>query len=172
MRDTDSVGDLDLAAIREPGGDDVLRDVPRRVRARAVDLRRVLARERAAAVRRGAAVGVDDDLAPGQARVAHRPANHELAGRVDVDEVRILELLLVVELLREDRAQNLLDQIRLDHRLGVETLAVLRRDEHPLDRHRLLATVGVDLVADRTCAFPSGRRYGSSRPCAPRRAAS
>ena len=87
MRDADRVRDLDLAAVGEPGGDDVLRDVARGVGGRAVDLRRILARERAAAVRRRAAVGVDDDLAAGQAGVAHRPADHELAGRVDVDEV-------------------------------------------------------------------------------------
>ena len=82
MRDADRVGDLDLAAVGEPGGDDVLRHVARRVGGRAVDLRRVLARERAAAVAGGAAVGVDDDLAAGEAGVAHRPADHELAGRV------------------------------------------------------------------------------------------
>ena len=87
MRDADRVGDLDLAALREAGGDDVLRHIARRVGGRAVDLRRILARERAAAVRRSAAVRVDDDLPPGQARVAHRPADHELPGRVDVEEV-------------------------------------------------------------------------------------
>ena len=51
MRDADRVRDLDLAALREPGRDDVLRDPARGVRGRAVDLRRILARERAAAVR-------------------------------------------------------------------------------------------------------------------------
>ena len=79
MRDADRVGDLDLAAVGEAGRDDVLRHVARGVRGRAVDLGRILAREGAAAVRRGAAVGVDDDLASRQARVAHRPADHELA---------------------------------------------------------------------------------------------
>src|SRR5439155_636933 len=81
----------------ETRGDDVLRHVARRVRRRAVDLRRVLAGERAAAVRGRAAVGVDNDLAPGEAGVAHRAADHELARRVDVDEVRLLEPPLVVE---------------------------------------------------------------------------
>ncbi len=33
---------------------------------------------------RHAAVGVDDDLATGQTAVAHRAADDELAGRVDV----------------------------------------------------------------------------------------
>ena len=36
---------------RQPRRDDVLRDVARRIRGRAIDLRRILARERAAAVR-------------------------------------------------------------------------------------------------------------------------
>ena len=85
--DADRVGDLDLAAIREAGGDDVLGHVAGRVGGRAVDLGGVLAREGAAAVAGGAAVGVDDDLAAGQAGVAHRAADHELAGRVD-EEVR------------------------------------------------------------------------------------
>src|SRR3989442_1006637 len=78
-------------------GDDVLRPVARRVGGRAVDLRRVLARERAAAVARRAAVGVDDDLPAGEASVTHRAADHELAGRVDVDEVAVLEPTLVVQ---------------------------------------------------------------------------
>src|SRR5213080_4463143 len=46
--DPDRVGDVHLAAIREPRRDDVLRDVPRRVGRGTVDLRRILARERAA----------------------------------------------------------------------------------------------------------------------------
>ena len=82
--DADAVGDLDLEPVGEAGRDDVLRHPARRVRRGAVDLRRVLARERAAAVTGHAAVRVDDDLAAGQAGVAHRPAGHEPAGRVDV----------------------------------------------------------------------------------------
>ena len=83
--DADGVGELHQRAIGEAGGDDVLRDVARHVAGRAIDLRRILARERAAAVRRGAAVGVDDDLAAGDAGVAVRTADDEAAGRVDVD---------------------------------------------------------------------------------------
>src|SRR5687768_10552946 len=64
MRDADRVRDLDLASIREARRDDVLRDPTRRVRGRPVDLGRVLAAERAAAVPRHPAVRVDDDLAP------------------------------------------------------------------------------------------------------------
>ena len=87
--DADAVGDLDLEAVGEAGGDDVLGHPARGVRGGAVDLRRILAAERAAAVAGHAAVGVDDDLAPGQPGVAHRSAGDEPAGRVDVhDRVR------------------------------------------------------------------------------------
>ena len=73
MRDADRVGDLDLAAVGEPGGDHVLGDVAGRIGGRAVDLGGILAREGAAAVAGGAAVGVDDDLAAGEAGVAAGP---------------------------------------------------------------------------------------------------
>ncbi len=81
MRHADGVGDLQLAAPREARGHDVLGHPAAGVRGGAVDLRRILARERAAAVAGHAAVGVDDDLAAGQARVAHRPADLEAPGR-------------------------------------------------------------------------------------------
>ena len=70
LRDADRVGDLHLAALREARRDDVLRDEARVVAGRAIDLRRVLAAEGAAAVTAHAAVGVDDDLAAGEAGVA------------------------------------------------------------------------------------------------------
>ena len=55
--------------------DDVLRDPARGVARRAIDLRRILAAERAAAVTAHAAVRVDDDLAAGEPRVALRSAD-------------------------------------------------------------------------------------------------
>ena len=107
VRDADRVGDLHLAAVGEPGRDDVLGHVAGRVGGRAVDLRRILARERAAAVTGRAAVGVDDDLAAGQAGVAHRAADHELAGRVDVDEVaRRSSRFSSYRCARQDRVQR------------------------------------------------------------------
>src|SRR5204862_3976710 len=54
-RDADRVGDVHLAAVRETRRDDVLRDVAGGIRGRAVNLRRIFAGERAAAVTRGAA---------------------------------------------------------------------------------------------------------------------
>src|SRR5690606_34049284 len=75
---------LPIAAVGQAGGDDVLGHVAAGVGGGAVHLGRVLAGEGAAAVTGHAAVGVDDDLAAGQAAVAHRAADDELAGRVDV----------------------------------------------------------------------------------------
>ena len=148
VRDADRVGDLHLAAVGEACGDDVLRHVARRVGGRAVDLGRVLPGERAAAVAGRAAVRVDDDLAPGEAGVAHRPAGDELPRRVDEDEVALLEAPLVVELARKDRVEDVLDHVGLDERVRVEAVAVLGRDEDALDLDRPLGPVLVDLVAD------------------------
>ena len=86
LGDADRVGELQRAAVGEARGDDVLGEIARRVGGRAVDLGRVLAGEGAAAVRRRAAVGVDDDLAAGEAAVAVGAADEELAGRVDVPD--------------------------------------------------------------------------------------
>src|SRR5437588_146518 len=60
VRDADRVRDVHLAAVGQARGDEVLRHVARRVRGRAVDLRRVLAGEGAAAVAGRATVGVED----------------------------------------------------------------------------------------------------------------
>ena len=124
VRDADRVGDLDLAAVREPGRDDVLGDVARGVGGRAVDLRGVLAGERAAAVAGRAAVGVDDDLAAGEPGVAHRAADLELAGRVD--EQVLAQLALGVELAVvgvQHRLDDVLPEVGLDQRLAVDVRA-------------------------------------------------
>ena len=84
VADPNGVGQLDGAALRQPGRDDVLGKVARDVGGRAVDLGRILARESTAAMRRGAAVGINDDLAAGKAGVAVRPADLEAAGRIDM----------------------------------------------------------------------------------------
>ena len=77
------VGQLQDAAPGQAGGDDVLGHVAGRVGRAPVHLGRILAGEGAAAMRTAAAVGVDDDLAAGEAGVAHGPADHEPAGGVD-----------------------------------------------------------------------------------------
>ena len=140
-RNADRVGDLDLAAVGEARGDHVLGHVAGRVGGGAVDLRRVLAGECAAAVARGAAVGVDDDLAAGEPGVANRPADDELAGRVD-EEVReqlsLGEELLVLGV--EDRLEDVLPEIVADHLLA-RLLAMLGRDQDLLDLDRAIVLV-------------------------------
>ena len=90
----DGVGDLDLAAPGGAGGDHVLGHPAGGVGGGAVDLGRVLAREGAAAVAGHAAVGVDDDLAAGEAGVAHGAADDEPAGGVDAHLVVVVAELL------------------------------------------------------------------------------
>src|SRR6266852_6721553 len=93
FHDPDRVRDLDLAAPREAGGNDVLGYVPCAVCARSVDLRGVLAREAAAAVARIPAIGVDHDLASSQPGICQRSTNDEPAGGIDEGaDAAILEL--------------------------------------------------------------------------------
>ena len=81
----DGVGQLNLALAAQAGGHQVLGDVAGHVGGGAVHLGGVLAGEAAAAVGRGAAIGVHDDLASGQAGVAHGATHHKAAGGVDVE---------------------------------------------------------------------------------------
>ena len=85
MRAADGVRNLDLAPLRQPGRDQVLGHMPRRIRCRSVHLARILAAERTASVAGDAPVSVDDDLAPGQTSVRRRATDHEVATRVDHD---------------------------------------------------------------------------------------
>ena len=75
---------LNKAPPAEPGLDEALGHPSGGVGGRAVDLGVVLAAEGAAAVRAPPAVRVDDDLAAGEAGVAHRTADDEVPARVDV----------------------------------------------------------------------------------------
>ena len=91
-------------------------------------------------------------LRPVRPGVAHRPADHELAGRVHVEEVLRAEPLGVVEapvVGVKDRLDDVLEEVGLEERLDVDPVAVLRRDEDALDLGRPLATALVDVVADR-----------------------
>src|SRR5439155_6284901 len=80
---TDRVGYLHLGALRESLLYDLPRDEAAEVRAAAVHLARVLATESAAAVTSHAPIGVDDDLASGDAAVGGRTTLDELTGGID-----------------------------------------------------------------------------------------
>src|SRR5690606_36692155 len=102
LSDADGVGQLYFTLLRDAGGHDVLGNVARQIGGRTVNLGGVLAGEGTATVARVAAVGVDDDLASGQAAVTVGAADHEAAGGVDV------ELGLLVDPLGR---KNLLDDL-------------------------------------------------------------
>ena len=82
LRHADSIGKLQRTTLRNPRSHHVFRQIPRHIGRRAVHFCRILARECPTAMRRGAAVGIHDNLAPRQPRIAIRPADDELAGRV------------------------------------------------------------------------------------------
>ncbi len=137
LREADRVGDLHERLVGQPRRDEVLGDVARRVGGRAVHLGRVLARERPAAVRALPAVGVDDDLAARQARVAVRPADDEDAGRVDVQDEAVIH-----QVLGEDGREDVRADVRLDllaRRVG----RVLRRDHDRVDARDRAPVLGV-----------------------------
>ena len=80
--DPDGIGNLNLATVRQPGGDDILGDITRVIRGAAIHLGRVLSGERSAAVRSHTPVGIDDDLATGQTGIADGAADDEFAGGI------------------------------------------------------------------------------------------
>src|SRR5580765_6709169 len=80
----DSVSQLDFGFGGKTGGDHILGDVSRHVASRTVHLRWIFAGECAAAMTAVTAVGVHDNFATGETSVAHRSADDETAGGVDV----------------------------------------------------------------------------------------
>ena len=93
LGDAYRVGYLDQHLVGYTGGHQVLGDVAGRVCRRAIHLTGVLAGEGSAAVGSLAAVGVHDDLAAGQAGVAVRTSDDELAGGIDVEDEAAVEEL-------------------------------------------------------------------------------
>ena len=161
--DADRIRQLHFDLVGDPRGDQVLRDVTRHVRRAAIDLRRVLAAERPAAVSPAAAVGVDDDLATGQSRVAVRPADDELAGRVDVVRDVVAGVFL-----GQHRADRLFDDLRLGV-LGDRVAAavqdrfvVLGADDDRVDADGL--TLGVVFDRDLRLAVRSQVRQRAGLP--------
>mmetsp|Transcript_24426 Transcript_24426/g.58520 ORF Transcript_24426/g.58520 Transcript_24426/m.58520 type:complete len:497 (+) Transcript_24426:101-1591(+) len=179
LGDADGVRQLHARALAQARRDDGLGHPAARVGRRAVDLGRVLAREGAAAVRAPAAVGINDDLAAGQAGVALRAADDELARRVDVQVARLAVVqrgggLAVLQLDRVERREDhvlvdrlvhvghgrsdlLLARVLAAHVLAgllgrallLERLGVLGGDDDRVDLLRLDRAVGLLHVLDR-----------------------
>ena len=130
LRLADGVGDLDLAPAGQARRHDVLRHPAHRVRGRAVDLRGVLARERATTVPGHPAVGVDDDLATGEAGIPHRPADLEAPRGVDEGPVAgHVEVGPLVGQLLEDGLDDVVLDVRRQQ-VGERDVGRVLRREH------------------------------------------
>lgn len=140
-RFTDGVGHLHLDPFSQPGGDDILGHPAHRVRRRPVHLGRILAGEGAAAVAGPAAVGVDDDLAAGEPGIAHRPAEHELAGRVHQHPHRRRVQGFVGQVV-EHGVEHLFPDVGIKRLLQVDIGRVLGGDDHGIQPHRNVVLVG------------------------------
>ena len=77
--DADGIRDLYLTTSCKAGGDDIFRNVSRRVARASVHLCRILAGVGAAAVMTVAAVCIDDDLSTGKTRISRGTADDESA---------------------------------------------------------------------------------------------
>ena len=150
LGNADGVGKFDFAAVGKAGGDHVLGDPARGIRGGAVNLGAVLAAKGTAAVTAVAAVGVDDDLAAGEARVAHGAAHDKATGGVHVDVCVVPRHVLGVH----DRGDDVLDEVGLDLAHVLDLGGVLRGD----DDGRYLDGLAVLNVRTVTWVLPSGRR--------------
>ena len=83
-RNTNGIGNLNLATRCQTGGNHILGNPTSSIGSRAVNLCAVLAREGATAVTPHTAIGVDDDLAASKTRIAHRATHHKTTGRVHI----------------------------------------------------------------------------------------
>ncbi len=89
-----------------------------------------------------AAVGVDDDLAAGQAGVAHRAADLEAAGRVDQQAVALgVQLDALVEQGLQLGLHDELADVGSEQRLQVDVGGVLRGDDDRVEADGLVAVV-------------------------------
>ena len=82
------------------------------------------------------AIGVDDDLAPGEASVGVRAPELEDPGRVG-EEADLAD----IEVAGQQRGDDLIDQIVVQRPLEVDAGGMLGRDEHRVNRHRLAVLV-------------------------------
>jgi len=91
--DANGVGELDKGALAESSVDEGLGDPPGSVGGGAVDLGGVLSGEGSSSVSSPSSVGVDDDLAPGEAGISVGSSDDEASGGVKVVDGLVVEVL-------------------------------------------------------------------------------
>ena len=131
----DGISQRHFAFVRQTGRHQILSHIPGGVAGGAVHLGRVFAAERAAAVAGIAAVGVHDDLAPGQTRVARGAAQHKAAGRVDVYLGVLLPEVLGNDLVN-DLGENAVFQLP-----AADLLVMLGGNDHRVHGHGLAVLI-------------------------------
>src|SRR5580693_3072147 len=129
------VCELNFTPVRQPSRNNVLRDVTRHVRSRAVHLGRILAAESAAAMPPHATVGVHNNLAAGQPGIAHGPANDKPTRGIDVI------FRVFVEQMSGNRGLNHVPENVAAEFVVANRLRVLRRNYDGIDTHRLVMRI-------------------------------
>ena len=172
-RHANGIRQLQRAALCHTGRHDVLGQITRRIGRRPVHLGRIFARKRAAAMRGRAPIGIDDDLAPGQARVAIWPTNHEFSGRVHMPFSGIGDPA-VRQCFADVRRDNLFDLLRghafikmlcrQNNRRHTNRLAILVNDRQLRlgiwsQRRLCTAFANVGQTAQDRVAILNGRRH-------------
>jgi len=132
---TDGIGELNFTSVRQAGCDDILRHPASHVSGATIHFRWVFSGKRATAVTSHSAIGITDDFAAGDARVALGTANYEPACWIDqIGSLRIKPFRRH-HFLDEKFSQSLADFF-LFHVLGV-----LRRNNYGCGSHRFITIV-------------------------------
>lgn len=153
MRNTDGVGKLNLTLVSDASGHDVLCNVAGCIRCGAVNLGGVFTGEGAATVRGIAAVGVNDDLTSGEARVCGRATLDKSARGIDEQAVSDhVHIRPIGQQFVEDRLDDVFLQ-GFDQILRGNTFLMLGRDDDGVNPYR----VAPSSYSTVTCVFPSGR---------------
>ena len=135
LGNADGVSELHFHALGKACSHDVFGDVARHVACGAVNLGRIFAAEGAAAVASHATVSIHDDFAAGEAGIAHRPADHEAAGGIDV----VLGIS-IEEFSGNGRLDDVLQNIGMQF-LVVHQLGMLGGDDNCVHAYRLMVFV-------------------------------
>ncbi|KAL7119892.1 hypothetical protein ACP275_02G089700 [Erythranthe tilingii] len=140
LRHTNGVRHLHDTPPCKPVRHNALRRLPDNVGPAPVHLRWVLPGEGTTSVGPPPTVGVDDDLTPGKPSVTVRPADHEPARRVEVEDRLLVEVLL-----GDDGLDDVLLQI-LGNLVVGHSLVVLGGDEDGVDPDGDHSTVLVEVL--------------------------
>ena len=130
MGNADGVGQLDLTLVSQSGRYNILSNIAGCVGCRAVYLGAVLSRECAAAMACRSAIGINDDLASGQAAVAVRAADHKTSGRIDEKFC-----ILIYHICRDNGIKYILPDICVNLLL-CHVLIMLSREHHCIQTGR------------------------------------